>query len=220
MIANTKKMNLGKFLVSQLGHPTGWAGRLTCSILNLANRNMNLLSVKYLEIQPGERVLDIGFGGGVAFPKLMTLAGAETVTGVEISDDVLRDVGHKYKRQIDKGRLELIKADVAALPFEDDCFHKILSVNTIYFWPDPEMGLREIGRVLKPGGRFALTTRAEETMQRFKFTQNVTHYSEQRTREMFKNTGLQLLDVKTDWERLVGSFRKFGIKTYLGEKQA
>jgi ubiquinone/menaquinone biosynthesis C-methylase UbiE len=51
---------------------------------------------------------------------------------------------------------DLHLADAAALPFPDASFERVLCVNTIYFWPDPARALREIHRVLKPGGRLVL----------------------------------------------------------------
>jgi ubiquinone/menaquinone biosynthesis C-methylase UbiE len=48
---------------------------------------------------------------------------------------------------------------VERLPFADDCFDKVLCVHVLYFWKDLDVSMREIARVLKPGGRLGLLFR-------------------------------------------------------------
>jgi ubiquinone/menaquinone biosynthesis C-methylase UbiE len=55
------------------------------------------------------------------------------------------------------GRVTLLRGDVAALPFADQQFDKVLSIHTFYFWPNPQQILQDIFRVLKPKGMLVLT---------------------------------------------------------------
>jgi SAM-dependent methyltransferase len=105
---------------------------------------MNAVAMEELAPAPGERFLEIGFGGG-ALLRAAEAAGAE-VSGVDISEAmVVRAKG-----------LDVHLASADALPFEDRIFDKAASLNSLYFWPDPEDALTEIARVLRPGGRLLL----------------------------------------------------------------
>jgi ubiquinone/menaquinone biosynthesis C-methylase UbiE len=70
----------------------------------------------------------------------------------------VRSARRRFRHEIEEGWLQVELASVEAIPFEDESFDRILTVHTIYFWPDPERGLREILRVLKRGGRLVLAT--------------------------------------------------------------
>jgi ubiquinone/menaquinone biosynthesis C-methylase UbiE len=53
---------------------------------------------------------------------------------------------------VEAGRVDLRWGSVASLPFADDRFDRVLAVNSLHHWPDREADLREVKRVLKPGG--------------------------------------------------------------------
>jgi SAM-dependent methyltransferase len=91
---------------------------------------------------PG-RVLDLGAGTGHSFHHL---APRETV-GVDISADALAGQDR-----------ETVVADMRALPFPDRSFASVLSVQSIEHVPDPERVLREVARVLEPGGTAIFVT--------------------------------------------------------------
>src|SRR5258708_10309805 len=58
------------------------------------------------------------------------------------------------------GRVALSQGNITALPFEDQHFDKIMTIHTLYFWPEPHepsQALSELCRVLKPGGRLVFT---------------------------------------------------------------
>jgi arsenite methyltransferase len=55
------------------------------------------------------------------------------------------------------GRAEFRCADAERLPYGDDSFTKACTVNTVYFWPDPAVPLKELWRVLRPGGRLVVS---------------------------------------------------------------
>jgi ubiquinone/menaquinone biosynthesis C-methylase UbiE len=105
---------------------------------------MNALALQELAPAPGERLLEVGFGGG-ALLRAAQAAGAE-VSGVDVSEAM---VGRAED-------LDVHLASAEALPFEDARFDKAASLNSLYFWPDPERAIAEIARVLRPGGLLLL----------------------------------------------------------------
>lgn len=144
------------FLARQLRRPSGWFGRrVMASFLNDGNRDLLDSCVDAVAARPGERVVDVGFGGGYALDRLAPLVRPERAVGVEVSDAMIAVV-----RERAGGSHDLHRADAAALPFPDGSFDAVLCVNTIYFWPEPDRVLREMHRVLRPGGRLVLGYRA------------------------------------------------------------
>jgi ubiquinone/menaquinone biosynthesis C-methylase UbiE len=57
---------------------------------------------------------------------------------------------------VERGLVDLRRASAEKLPYPDSTFDKVLSVHTLYFWTDLALVLREVSRVLKPGGRLLL----------------------------------------------------------------
>jgi ubiquinone/menaquinone biosynthesis C-methylase UbiE len=108
-----------------------------------------------LGVEPSERVLEVGFGGGGLLAGLLTTGAAEVV-GVDISEEMLSRARLRFRREIAAGRLRLLSASVQALPLEDGSIDRAVSVANIYFWPDPGGGMAELARVLRPGGRLAI----------------------------------------------------------------
>jgi arsenite methyltransferase len=145
-------VGLARLIARQLGRPS----RATARLLNLANRRGNERAVELLEVSSDQRALDVGFGGGIALARLAERVAS--VVGVDPSPAAVRAARERFARAIEQGRVQIEEASVAALPFEDASFDRVLTVHTIYFWPDPERGLREIVRVLRPGGRLVLAT--------------------------------------------------------------
>jgi SAM-dependent methyltransferase len=144
----------------QLRHPSGWVGRRwMASLFNEGNRTMLDAAVEVLDAKVGERIVDVGFGGGYALGRILEQVAPARPAGVEIS-----------RAMIDAGRarwgnaVELHLADVTAMPFEAGSCDGVLSVNTLYFWPDPRAALREIRRVLRPDGRLVLGIRRPGVM--------------------------------------------------------
>ena len=144
------------FLARQLRRPSGWFGRrVMVSLLNEGNRALLDSALDVAAPTPGARVVDVGFGGGYTLERLAPLVSPERAVGVEISETMISAVRHRSGDAYD-----LHLADAAALPFPEASFDLVLSVNTIYFWPDPARVLAETKRVLKPGGRLVLGYRS------------------------------------------------------------
>jgi ubiquinone/menaquinone biosynthesis C-methylase UbiE len=84
---------------------------------------------------------------------LTELATAGHVAGIDPSREMLSQAS---ARNATAGRVEIQHGSVECLPFEDERFDKALAINSMQVWPDAVTGLRQIRRVLKPGGKIAL----------------------------------------------------------------
>ena len=143
-------------ILRQLGHPSGLLGRLILRRLNRVNSGMNAFALEALAPGDGDRVLEIGFGGGALIDRLLTDTGVAFVSGADISDLAVRAAGKRFAPDVAAGRAAFHICGEASLPFEDGYFTAAVCVNVIYFWPDVPAMLAEVRRVLSPGGRFVL----------------------------------------------------------------
>lgn len=135
------------------GRPQGILGRLGGIIMAHSNQKW---VIDLLDVQPHDRVLEVGFGPGVGIQLLAEAASAGYVAGVDQSAEMVKQATARNVKAIERGRVDLLHGSVERLPFEDHTFDKALAVNSMQIWPDAVAGLREIGRVMKIGGRIAL----------------------------------------------------------------
>ena len=112
-------------------------------------------------MEAGQHAVDLGFGGGVGLRALLATS-AGRISGVESSDDAL---AAGRKRFAGEPRVELVKGSAADLPFADASVDRLLTVHTLYFWPDPAAGMAEAARVLAPGGRLCVAIQPREVME-------------------------------------------------------
>lgn len=105
------------------------------------------------QLQGARRLLDVGCG-----PGQFTVLAAERlphaeVWGIDLAPTMIELARGHAARSLARERLHFEIADAAALPFPESHFDAVLSTGSIKHWPDAVAGLREIHRVLKPGGR-------------------------------------------------------------------
>lgn len=159
-----------KLIAAQLRTPSGVLAELTAWSMNRMNREMTQFAIRNLKIQPHHTVLDIGFGGGISLSLIAAATSDVAIAGIEISQTMLSRARTRYAQLIKQGKLELAQGSVEQIPYPNEHFDRICTVNTVYFWSNPEAGVREVFRVLKPGGLFALCFRPRADMESLKFT--------------------------------------------------
>jgi len=142
---------------AQFAHPEGWAGRFVGMILALKNRERNAWTISMLDIQPDDQVLEIGFGPGQAIQEIDKLTPNGFVAGIDLSAVMVEQASKRNAVAIHSGHVLLQQGSESSLPFEENKFDKAFAVNSIQFWSNPDAGLQEIRRVLKPGGRLVIT---------------------------------------------------------------
>ena len=154
------KQRLIDAVVRQFHDPTGPAGHVVGWIMGRRSSNVerSRWAVGLLDVQPAERVIELGCGPGVALAALAARATEGLVVGVDHSDVMIRQARRRNAAAVRDGRVRLITSPVERLHVTDGPFHAALAVNTVAFWPDPAVRLREIEQLLRPGGRIALVS--------------------------------------------------------------
>jgi SAM-dependent methyltransferase len=102
-----------------------------------------------MEFKPRDRILDVGCGTGWLVRRIAPLVPAGLAAGLDVSDAMVRRA-EALSAELPNVVFALGGAD--AIPWDSSFFTKVLSVESAYYWPDPARGLREIFRVLSPGG--------------------------------------------------------------------
>jgi ubiquinone/menaquinone biosynthesis C-methylase UbiE len=145
-----------RILMRMFGRPQGLAGRLGGLILARGNRAFAEEVVTLLGVQPAQRVLEIGFGPGVAIALLAQAAPGVRIAGIDVSTEMVEQARARNAAAIRAGAVDLRHGTVERLPFADAAFDLALAINSMQVWPDVDAGLRALRRVLRPGGRVAL----------------------------------------------------------------
>src|SRR5262245_53818862 len=153
-----------RFIACQLASPQGPFGRVIGHLMNWHNARMNAFTAARLAPSSTDRVLEIGFGGGVLTRSLVR-SGA-FVAGIDRSRVMVAQAKRRFRKAIAQGCAVFLEGDVEVLPFADATFDKVATVNTIYFWTSLDAGFREIHRVLTPGGRLIVGFLPKERMDR------------------------------------------------------
>lgn len=158
-------------MAQQARRPNGLFGRLFGLSMSRINREANAWTLSQLALQPYDDVLEIGYGPGQAIALLTDQVTTGKIRGIDFSETMLRQASSRNRDAIERGQVELTVGDAARLPYPDASFNKVFCVNVIYFWQNPRVPLREILRVLRPGGQLAVYMGDADEMAGVKITQ-------------------------------------------------
>ena len=114
-------------------------------------------TISLLNIQPDNHILEIGFGPGVAIQYASQKAVEGFVAGIDYSATMVQVARKRNAAAIKAERVDLKQGEVSSLPYPDESFDKAFTIHCIYFWAKPIDGLKELRRILKPGGLLGVT---------------------------------------------------------------
>ena len=144
------------WLFQQVRKPSGWLGRRVVRAMNLSHATMTDWGLQQVTVPKNAAILDVGCGGGWTVRKLVALAPEGKVVGLDYSSASVAVSRDTNAHEIEAGRVQIEQGSVAALPFPDRSYDIVTAVETHYYWPDLSANVREVLRVLKPGGTFIL----------------------------------------------------------------
>jgi SAM-dependent methyltransferase len=137
---------------AQFGRPTGLWGSAAGLLMTHrpSNRRRNTWAVSLLDVPRDDRVLELGFGPGLAIRELSRGAAERYVCGIDHSELMRRWATRRNADGLRRGVVDLQLGSV------DELFDKILAVNTMLFCSEPVTRLAELRRLLRPGGLIAV----------------------------------------------------------------
>lgn len=190
------------------GRPTGEDGARMLGRMNESHSGVTDWALGFFGFGEIDRVLDIGCGGGAALRKMSERTASGHLVGIDHSPVSVAASEKTNADDIASGKMEIISGTVEKMPFPDNSFDKVLTVESFYFWPDPENNLREVLRVMKRGGTFLLVAdiygrndlseKAKENIRRF----NLFNPTPEEFRKLLEDAGFT--DVKIHLEEKEG----------------
>lgn len=162
---------LRRLFVKQLAHPNGVAGQIISAGLNKQNGRLIRASVDVAAPHPGDRVADVGYGGGLGLELLLdAVGGGGQVTGIDISKTATARMRRRVRHLEASDRLGLVLGGFPQLPPDLDA---VLTVNTVYYLTDAEVAeaFSYAYRALRPGGVFVVGVSEPTYMSNLSFYQ-------------------------------------------------
>lgn len=182
-------------IARQLRKPEGEMGKKIGIMMNEGNLFMNKSAIEALSLTPGDHILEIGPGNGLFVKDILSVDDSIRYTGVDFSELMIEEAKEINSEWLEKKRAEFVLANVEKLPCKDHSFTKIFTINTLYFWNEPKIVLKEIKRVLKPGGKFLLVFRPEESLSQLPFTKfGFKMYKSSEASELLSQNDFKIID--------------------------
>lgn len=180
-------------LEEQLSCPKGEFGVELGENMNQSNIGMTLNTIDFLEFERENTVLELGHGNCGHLEKLLSSAEGINYYGLEISETMMNEATKNNLSQ--KAEFNLYNGE--SIPYSDNYFDKIFSVNTIYFWSNPEGLIHEIERTLKPSGICVLSYANKEFMKNLPFVgEKFTLFDQEDIKKLVEKSNLRIIAFK------------------------
>jgi ubiquinone/menaquinone biosynthesis C-methylase UbiE len=188
--------------VNQCQKPAGLLGRFVLWNMNSRHSKVTDWGLSYISIDNRDTILDAGCGGGRTVNKLAAIASQGKVYGVDFSGASVAFARRINKQWIDADRVGIREASVSQLPFSEHVFDLVVAVETHFWWPDLPSDMREVLRVLKPGGALIIiaevykgaNTVTAKLAEKYALLSGMRLLTANEHRELFTNAGYS--DVK------------------------
>jgi SAM-dependent methyltransferase len=136
----------------------GPAGRAAGAVMARLNRDMERAAIAALDPGPDHHVLAVGFGPGVGLAELAPRLPNGALAGIDPSATMLDVARRRNRAAVADGRVVLAQAGAEDIPWPDGSFDGVVAVNSMQLWRPLPVAVREVGRVLRPGGALVTAT--------------------------------------------------------------
>ena len=189
-------MRILKKIFTNCACPKGKMGRIMLSMMNFSHAPLTNWGLNFINFQDGWTMLDIGCGGGATIKRLLKHSKSSKVYGIDISQESVAKSKKNCADMLDK-QVFISQGSAEMLPYETGKFDLVTAVETIYFWPNLSSCFKEVYRVLKPGGQFAIIVEAANKDSVWtNVVEGMTTYSTEQILTMLHDTGFSQTESK------------------------
>ncbi len=198
-----------KAIAQQLRKPEGEFALAVAEKMNEGNAVINRTTIDALVIEPNDQILEIGMGNGFFVPEILNIDSSIRYVGCDFSEEMV-EASIKHNQQfVGEGRAQFFHCEAVKMPVSDRAIDKAFTVNTLYFWDNPEAVFAELKRVLKPGGLLAIAIRPKASMANYPFVKvgEFNLFNRKDVVELMSANGFEILEVleKEEPKQVVGS---------------
>lgn len=191
-----------KNIAHQLSRPDGEDGIQMGEMMNTTNFAMTSDCIDQIDLKDNSSVLEIGHGNCGHLDYLLSKASNLKYIGLEISS-LMSEEAKKMNSRFLSQDVEFLLYDGIKLPFADATFNTVFTVNTIYFWNNPQDFFKEIYRVLQKEGKLLITMADKSFMEKLPFTRYVfTLYDITGVEKLAENVGFEITEVKENTDEV------------------
>lgn len=192
-----------KQLAAQLRSPDGSAGIEVGHKMHETNLNMTLATVEALKLTDGDIILEIGHGNAHHLEQILDITNDLSYSGLDISQTMHKEATRINTTFINSGQASFHLYNGDTFPFTDHHFHKMMTVNTIYFWENPLVILEEAHRILKNEGLFSISFAQKSFMEALPFPKyDFQLYDTNDVKTLAKKSPFQLANIQTQTEKV------------------
>lgn len=186
-----------EFIAAQLRKPAGEFAPRIAQNMDSVNEPLFDLTLRCMDLAETRNLLEIGFGSGKFLPRLFVHHPHLKVTGVDYSPEMVSLAAMNNDDLIAAGRLTLQAGRSDDLPLADASFDAAFANMVIYFWDQPARDLREVRRVLTPGGTFYTGFRPPKSFQNAPFARfGFTHYEPEEWQAMVEKNSFRVTRIE------------------------
>jgi ubiquinone/menaquinone biosynthesis C-methylase UbiE len=122
--------------------------------------------LRWSRLSSGAHILDMGCARGVSTAIILDKLRPQRLAAFDLDPSMIEAARRRLKRAVSDGTLDLRLADATHMPYEDGAFDAVFESGLLHHVPDWRAALREVGRVLKPGGCFCFAEPSRDRLQR------------------------------------------------------
>ena len=185
--------------MSQFAKPTGFFGKILAKGMAQGHKEFYKNALKTINPKKDDKYLEIGFGSGIFIKKYMS--DVSKIAGIDYSEDMVKLASDINRKLVESGKAEFKQGYASSLPWADNEFTVVSAIEVFFFLNETEKTLKEIFRILKPGGRliiemgFNKDDGVDHKRHIKKF--NLKLYSGEEMKKLLKNAGFN--DIVIDY---------------------
>lgn len=189
-------MGILKNFFTNCACPKGKMGRIMLSMMNFSHAPLTNWGLNFINFKDGWTMLDIGCGSGATIKRLLKHSKGSKVYGIDISQESVAKSKKNCADMLDK-QVFISQGSAEMLPYDNGKFDLVTAVETIYFWPNLSNCFKEVYRVLKPGGQFAIIVEAANKDSVWtNVVEGMTTYSTEQILTMLHDAGFSQTESK------------------------